>query len=213
MKILRQTPLELVTVDSTIWISMICALASLPLFYVSVVLGRRGVLFGACFFAICAMIGIRKMTFVFDAMQRMVRWKGWKPFKVESGIIPFDEITDIGTEAISGGESGGASYRLTILTPKGAVPMAYAYGGNSQQYESLRKTILSFVNPDHSNTASLEAPVPNSNVTENDSSIRSLLMQDRKIDAITLVKTREHLDLTQAVQRVKEVEKKMKVES
>jgi hypothetical protein len=37
-------------------------------------------------------------------------------------------------------------------------------------------------------------------------------MQIRKIDAITLVKSREQLNLTQAVQRVDEVEKKMKAE-
>ena len=87
--------------------------------------------------------------------------------------------------------------------------MAYAYGGNSERYESQRKTILDFVDPDHAHTPSLEAASANGANAENDLSMRSLLMQRRKIDAIALVRTKEHLTLTQAVRRVEEVEKKM----
>jgi hypothetical protein len=210
MKIFHQTPQELITVDSTVWISMVCALASLPLFYVSVLLGKRGSLFGACLFALFAVLGFRKMTFVFDTMQRTVRWKGWKPFNTESGTIPFDEITDIGTETNSGGESGEVTYRLTILTPQGSVPMSYSYGGNSLQYESLRKTILAFVKPGGHNTTSVEVAASTGNAADDESSIRSLLKQGRKIDAITLVRTREKLGMTEAVQRVNDVEKRMK---
>jgi hypothetical protein len=210
MKIFRQTPQELITIDSTVWISMVCALASLPLFYVSVALGKSGSLLGACLFVLFAVIGFRKMTFVFDAMQRMVRWNGRKLLKIESGTIPFDEITDIGTETSSGGENGEVTYRLTILTPQGSVPMAYSYGGNSLRYESLRKTILAFVKPGQHNAAALEAAPFAGNATDDESSIRSLLKQGRKIDAVTLVRTRENLGLTQAVQRVNDVEKRMK---
>jgi len=212
MKILRQTPQELITVDSTVWISMICALASLPLFYVSVVLRKNGSIFGACLFILFAVLAYTKLTFVFDAVRRTVNWNGHKLYKVASGTITFDEIVGIGTETSSGGESGEITYRLTILTPQGSVPMAYSYGGNSQQYESLRKTILAFVKPERYNAASLEATTFESVAAENEPSIRSLLAQGRKIDAITLVRTRENLGLTQAVERVNDVEMRMKAE-
>ncbi len=213
MKILRQTPLELVTVESTLWISLICGLASLTLLYTSITTGNPKPLIVAGFFGLFALPWLRKMTFVFDAMQRMVRWNGRKPFKVESGTSPFDEITDVGIETITGGESGGVTYRLTILTPQGAVPMAYSYEGYSPRCESLRKTILAFIKPDQHNAADLEAAPSAGNAVDDESSIRSLLKQGRKIDAIILVRTRENLGLTQAVQRVNEVGKKMKVES
>jgi hypothetical protein len=153
------------------------------------------------------------MTFVFDVVRRTVHWSGRKLYKVESGTISFDEIIGVGTEMGPGSDDGGEGYRLALITTKGSIPMAYAYGGNSPRYESQRKTIPAFVRPDHSNTACLEVTSPNGAIAENDLSIRSLLIQRRKIDAITLVKTREDLDLTQAVQRVNDVEKKMKFES
>jgi hypothetical protein len=201
MKIVRQTPQELVAVDSTVWISMVCGLAALPGIYVALRDGELKPLCVAGLFILFALVAFGRMTFVFDRAQRTVRWNGRKTLKNESGTIPFDEITDIGTEAISG--DGGASYRLAILTRQGPVPMAYAYSGNSQRYDSLRKTILDFVRPEAGSGSS----------EGNDASIRSLLAQGRKIDAITLVRASENLDLTQAVRRVNEVEKRMKAGS
>jgi hypothetical protein len=203
MKIVRQTQQELVAEDGTAWISMLCALGSLANLYASIAARQPKLLVVAGLFALFALVSLSRMTFVFDRMQRRVRYKGRKLFKTESGTIPFDEIADIGTEAIGGAD--GPSYRLAILTPQGSVPMAYSYGGNSQRYESLRKTILAFVKP--------EAAASGSSAAGNDPSIRSLLAQGRKIDAITLVRTRESLGLTQAVERVNEVEKRMKAGS
>jgi hypothetical protein len=171
VKILRQTPLELVTEESTLWFSVVCAFASLPQFYLSLTHGMRGALFGAGLFALFALLAYTKMTFVFDAVRRTVHWNGRKLYKVESGTIAFDEIIGVGTETYPGSE-GGESYRLALLTAKGSVPMAYSYGGNSPRYESLRKTILAFIRPDHSNTASLEVTSLNGAIAENDLSIR-----------------------------------------
>jgi len=86
-------------------------------------------LFLAAFFLLFALIMDLRKTFTFDAMQRTVRWKGRKVFKAESGEIPFDDITDVGTETSSAGDRGIPVYRLTIITARATIPMAYTYNG------------------------------------------------------------------------------------
>lgn len=86
-------------------------------------------------------MNLRK-TFTFDAMRRIVRWEGRRVLKTESGEISFDEITDIGTEAKRAGSRDVPVYRLTIITPRATIPMAYAYSGHDDRYSSLRGQIL-----------------------------------------------------------------------
>ena len=207
MRITRHTAHELVVVDSALGISAILFVASLPLFYAATRPGKIGALFGACLFLLGAVVWIRKTTFTFDAGEQRVRWQGRKVLKTENGVIPFSEITGIGTEATFG--SGGSNtYRLTILTRNGLVPLAYTYGGNQQKYASTREEILRFLH--------LEATVPKADQRPEDKpaideiSVRSLLGQGRKIDAISLVRNSAHLGLTEAVKIVEEIGERMK---
>ena len=69
-------------------------------------------------------------------------------FKAESGEIPFDDITDIGTQETRAGNerpNGVPVYRLTIVTPRATIPMAYTYNGQPDGYSALRRQILDFV--------------------------------------------------------------------
>ncbi|MCU1302433.1 MAG: hypothetical protein JWQ87_2717 [Candidatus Sulfotelmatobacter sp.] len=86
-----------------------------------------------------------RKTFTFDAMQRIVRWKGRTVLKAESGEIPFDDITDIGTESDRAGSRNVPVYRLTVITPRATIPMAYTYNGQPDAYSTLRAQILAFV--------------------------------------------------------------------
>jgi hypothetical protein len=205
MRITRQTPTELVTEDSTVWISLVCSLAALPLIYVGIQAGRHKALLGAALFILFSVVWVRKKTFTFDAMQRGVRWTGRKLLKIESGSIPFDNITDIGIEALSGGSSD-ATYRLTVLTPQGAVPMAYEYTGRTDAYAAMRLTILEFVHPGAHNTHASSALSLDSS-EDLEPAIRSLLQQGRKIDAIALLRAQQKLSLADAVARVDAIEK------
>jgi hypothetical protein len=151
MHIARQTPQELVVVAGTRWLSAICAAAAL--FTLCFVITRhepKG-LFLAAFFLLFALIMDLRTTFTFDAGQRMVRWNGRKVCKAESGEIPFDEISDIGTES-TGAARGVPVYRLTIITPRATIPMAYAYNGQPDGYSALRGQILDFVKPGSNDT-------------------------------------------------------------
>ena len=148
MHIARQTPQELVVVAGTRWLSAICAAAALfTLYFVIIRHELKGPLFLTAFFLLFALIMDLRKTFTFDARQRMVRWNGRKVFKAESGEIPFDDITDIGTESTRAGQRGVPIYRLTIVTPRATIPMAYTYNGEPDGYSTLRGQILDFVKP------------------------------------------------------------------
>ena len=102
MHIARQTPRELVVVAGTRWVSAICAAAALITLYIVITRHEpKGYLFLPAFFLLFAFIVDLRKTFTFDATRRIVRWKGRKVFKAESGEIPFDDISDIRTEASS----------------------------------------------------------------------------------------------------------------
>lgn len=129
------------------WVSAVCAAAALFTFYFVIARHEPNGLFLAVFFLLFALIMDLRKTFTFDARQRIVRWNGRKVFKAESGEIPFDDITEIGTEARRAGARSVPVYRLTIITPRATIPMAYAYSGQGDCYSTLRGQILDFVKP------------------------------------------------------------------
>src|SRR3954471_21777081 len=130
MHITRQTPQELVIVSGTRWVSAICGAVAAFILYLGITHHKKEELFLAAFFLLFAFIMDLRKTFTFDAAQRIVRWKGRTILKGGSGEIPFDDITDIGTESKRAGRWNTPVYRLTIMTSQRSIPMAYAYSGN-----------------------------------------------------------------------------------
>ena len=147
MHITRQTSRELVVVAGTRWVSAICAAAALFTLYAVIIRHEPKGLFLVAFFLLFALIMDLRKTFIFDATERVVRWHGRRVFKAESGEIPFDEITRIDTEAKRAGQRDVPVYRLTIITPRATIPMAYAYSGQSDRFSTLRRQIFDFVKP------------------------------------------------------------------
>jgi hypothetical protein len=147
MHIARQTPQELVVVARSRWVSALCAAAALFTLYFVIVRQKPQGYFVVVFLLFFAVIMNLSKTFTFDATHRVVRWKGWKAFKSESGEVPFDDISDIGTESRRAGNRDVPAYRLTIVTPQGSVPMAYVFSGHPDGYAELRRQILEFVQP------------------------------------------------------------------
>ena len=201
MHIRSQTPQELVVEDSMVWLSYILAALGLINIFFSISQNKMNGLLTASFFLFCAMMFDRRMTFTFDAMQRVVRWRGKKFFKVESGTIPFDDITDIGTEATPGSESG-TCFRLTIITREGSVPMAYSYSSRTDAYASLRQQILDFIHPGSYMPSPSPGILSSGIPADLEPSIRSLLAQGRKIDAVELLRSTQHIGLTDAMSRI-----------
>jgi len=202
MKIVRQSDTELVLRESTLWISIVLALAALPLFYASSLPGKRSNLILAIFFAVGALVWLRKATVVFDAPQRLVRWRRMRFFRSASGTVPFSEVAGIGTET-SSGHGGSTLYRLTLLTGQTPIPFTDTYGPGRDQWTQLRDVAQRFLQT-HGSAA---LPAPGSHL---DASLRSLLLRGRRVEAIRLLETAEHLDLTAAAQRVNQLAVRIK---
>ena len=204
MHVSRKTNTELALVDSSIWVSVLLLCAAVPVVYMSIAHGRQSGIWVTGFFALCAFLFWRKEVVVFDAATQQAWWRRRRAFKTANGVVPFSEIAGIGIEVSTAGEHGTPTYRLTILTSDKPVPMSDVYAGNSQHYEALRKEILEFL---HLPDADADAPVSGIGHL---SSVRSLLRQGRKVDAIELLRSSENIDLTEAVDRVNKLEEEMK---
>jgi hypothetical protein len=212
MKIIRQTQQELVVEESSMWIAGICSMASLPLFIAAVMPGLHAILIGACFLLLFALVWVRKTSFVFDSVQNVVRWNNRKLFKVDSGTVPFSDISDIGVEGATGRGNGSTS-QLAILTEQGPLLMASFDSGRNVAYASLRQSILDFMQLDQHKLSLASAVAARDYAANLEPSIRSLLSQDRKIDAITLLTAKAKLSLAEATAHVDEIENAMEAEA
>ena len=194
---LVKTPTELVTVDSTLWVSCLCAVGAAFLLYGLMIHGYRlGETLLAVFLLVFASGFALKTRFVFNAIERTASWSRRRFLWAKSGTIPFDAIQEIGMD--SGAAARGVlTYRLTIVTAQGTVPMSDNFSGGKQRKDELREKILLFIGK-KARSAS-EA---------NESSLRSLLSQGRKIYAIELLKSSRNISLTEAKQMVDALEAK-----
>jgi hypothetical protein len=177
--------------------------------YAAVVHGTKGIQYPAGVFLLIALFCLRKKTFVFDARQRIVRWQGIRVLKLYSGSMPFSDITEIETETMPS-PHGQTLYRLTLITAQGSTPLSDNYGGGGQWLQKIRQTIAAFIKQDDPSLASPSSP-PNTSLPNNpdlETSIRSLLSQGRKIDAVALLRSRENIGLPQALQCINEMDKK-----
>lgn len=205
MHIARQNPQELVVVDSSRWLSLIFAAVTLFVIYMSIIRHQPKGFILAAFFLLFALVSDLRKTFTFDGTQRVVRWKARTILKAESGEIPFDEITSIDaeTQITTTPNSAIPVYRLAITTAKATTPMAYNYRGVNDGYSALRRQILDFIRAGSPN------PFPamgGAAAEAEESSLRSLLRQGRKIDAIALLRSTENIGLTEAVKRIEAIE-------
>lgn len=209
MRITTQSPKGLIVEDSEMWMAIPFAVAALITLVVTIVSANLIGLAGVVLFLLFAIPPARKTTFVFDAKRRVVRWKRRKLFKIETGRIPFDDINEIDTEAIFGDKA--TAYRLKIITPRGFIPMAYTFGAGGKHYEQLRETIMDVVRSVPPPVTSAEPGAHSDEASANlDPSIRLLLIQGRKVDAVSLLCSTHNLSLTQATEQIDEIDRKMK---
>ena len=192
--------------DGSRWVSAICAALALFATYRVITQHYLKGLILVVVLALFAMIFDLRKTFTFDNMQRVVRWKGRTILKSESGEIPFDSITNIDTETTTTSSRGGGTimlYRLAINASGSTIPMAYNYRGMGDGYANLRRQILEFIRPGSQSAAALMGAAAGESL---ESSLRALLRQGRKMDAVALLRSTMDLNLTDAMKRIDEIE-------
>ena len=220
MKIVRQTPNEIVIRDSSVWMAALSAITFL-LVAAFTALHHNWKGFALSFLLLAFVFAwLRRSTVTFRLETRALRWERYRYFGFASGQIPFSAVNDIAVEELSA--RGRTGYRLCIVAPHERVPVSTEYNSTRGQAASLRDTLLRFMGksplpeePSPGAQASDASTLPNpdaARVAELDASVRALLQQGRKVDAILLVQRSEHLNLTEATFRVNQIEIQRKKE-
>lgn len=217
MKIVRQTETELVAEESAHWTAILCGLGSLLFLGLAVIGGMRNGYLSAAVFLVFALSWLSRSTFTFDAAAKAIRWKRLRSFRISTGTIPFSSVQAITLQPVSSERGAVTTWRLVIVAASGPVTMCSVDRAAHDRISSLRDTLVQLVQP----TGLPETPQPAALADDNpdaartaalDNSVRELLLQNRKIDAILLVQKTDHLDLTEATFRVNRIAKSMKGE-
>ena len=209
MHIVRKTNQELVIVDSSIWVSIFLSCVTLFFLYRIIIMKAGPVNYLVPgFLGLFALLFWRKEVVVFDSGRQQALWNRRRLFRVASGIVPFSDISGIGMES-SYAKNNVLVYRLTLLTQQGSVPMSDNYAADLQRYEKLKREILDFLKLDSGEMrAAPDASL--SGGIHDEASVRALLIQGRRIDAIQLVRSTQKISLTEATERVNTIYDQMK---
>jgi hypothetical protein len=202
MHIVRKTNQELVVVDSLIWLSLPLLCFSAVPAYQLITTRERGPFFGLCVVLLFALVSWRREVVTFDATRQEVRWNRRRAFKAAEGTVPFAEIKGINIDSQSSDSRGNLTYRLAILTTGQPVPMSDVFAGNWSRYDAMRSQILEFLH--------IDASEQSSPGLADETAIRALLMQGRKIDAIQRLRSCQKISLVEATDRVNAIGEKMK---
>lgn len=201
----RNTDGKVVVQNSTLWLSAVFVVLGLIMVGAAFSSGDKRLFRPAFVIAVFVVLSLSKYTVVFDATQRMVRWKIMRFGRRREGSTPFDAVKDVVLQS-EPGRSGRPTYRLAILTAEGPMPLLSGYGDTSERCLALQAQILQLLRPGQA-VAAAAATAPASSIAAHlESSARTLVAEGRKIDAIKLL-TSMGMNLTEAKQRVDEIEK------
>lgn len=195
MKIRSETSMELVLGENTTWLSYPFLAAAVALFYWVCRSGHTwlGYIPGGIFLALAAGFQFENEV-TFDSARRQVRRTQRRLFWVKSETIDFDTIRAILMESEDRDDQW--FYRLTMLTTNGPAPISDSFNASEWFHLDLRKKILSF----------LHLEVDDTNGALNEASIRLLLAQGKKAEAIQLLRSTKNIRAAAATQQVEAVE-------
>ena len=79
---------------------------------------------------------VKRSHFEFDSSQRQLTWSRRGLFSKKGGVVPFDEIEKARVD-IFAGSSGQSSWRPSLITKQGCIPLKPSYtGGGFARRES-----------------------------------------------------------------------------
>jgi hypothetical protein len=157
------------------------------------------------------LFSLRKSTFLFSKPLQSIQWTLRRDFRKETGNVAFSEVQDIVIEKKNPGDTTQPC-RLSLRTAKAAIPVSVGYNLQQDQASTLRATLLAFAKATAGAKPASATYMINTDALRTqqlNDSIRTLLNQGKKIDAILLVQRSEHLDLTEATFRVNQVANQM----
>jgi hypothetical protein len=208
MHIQRETPAELVVGDGTLWMSVPFAIGFVYMLYQTIHraithTGNRWDILAPIIMGLFAWASAQHTQFAFKAKQRTVKWWRLQFFKIRPGSCSFDDVTDIAIETTTT-DKGGKVHRLVVVTSQARIPMSNGYSGMGN-FDKMRTRIMEFVMG-----AGAAAKAAAARPDELTSSVRSLLAQNRKVEAIKLLHASGLYGLAEATSRVDSIEAETK---
>lgn len=197
MKIVRQNEAELVVQDSSIWLGVVLAVAALLPLYIALSQHDRRLFAPAACLLLFAIPWMRRSTFTFDAATQTIRWSRLRYLWTRTGSLPFSDVRGLETQT-SNGSQGVTIYRLALVTPQTTMPMTDVYSSGERQCATVREAIAGFLKLEGGSA-------PRTMKADLDASVRSLVQEGRRIDAIQLLRTFEKLSLNEATERVEKI--------
>jgi hypothetical protein len=196
MRVTENTSSRLTLRDRTLWISAICfAAAAVIIARVAFDHDQSEQLIPA---ALCVLFGLpflRTTDVTFDKIDRICAIRRFAMLRMTRTHLAFADITDIRVEiAPMPDDAASISCRLSLVTASAVVPLTPSYEPDQARYNAMRETVLEAVFNDGARPAALDP-------------VRMLVREGRIIDAVTILRMRDRLDLTTASARVDELRK------
>ena len=147
-----------------------------------------GLLGGATTTGLIALVMLEQCRFRLDPISRLIEWEQRWGFRRRAGVVPFSEITHVSVD-VPIGDTGIPSRRVVLHLANGTLlPITVGYkpdvdGAIERAAETIR-VVLGHRAP---TTAD---------------SVRVLVQQGRRIDAVKLLVEKENLTLAEAKQRI-----------
>jgi hypothetical protein len=190
MKITRQDSSALVVVDFPWLLGFFIFPFAAALLYIAVSTAVRGqgiggtVAYGAgaLVVAFAGSFFVKRCAFEFDLVRRECTWRRRGIFGERSGTLPFDCIRHCVVQSTTSNNT--TTYRITLQTEDGDIPLTQAYTTGEQRPRSVCETI--------NRTLNLQ---PQAAIEDE---ILDLARKGQKIEAIRLARERYGYDLTRA---------------
>lgn len=194
MRIVENNVSRLVLRDRTLWVSFACF--GCGLFLAGAIIAIHKDFRGLCvaaFLFLCGLVFLRTTDVVFDTSRRICSLRRRDLFRVTSREIGFDEISDVLIDLQHDSvHSGVFTYRLSLETADGPVPLGAVFEGGVQRFQAMRDALVKMI------FAGRTAPPAADPV-------RTLVATGRMIDAVALLRARDRLGLTEARDRAEQL--------
>lgn len=195
MRVVENGPCRLVLRDRTSWISFFCWIAALIIAAFALRRGEPKALVSAGLFFLFGIGFFRNSKAVFDKSSRSCSLSRLDMWRVSRTTVPFDAIQDIVVEPMIGNDSPNASLcRLSLESADAVTPLSSSYEPDLARYEAIRELVLTFIAHEGSAFPSTEP-------------VRALISAGRRVDALALLRRRERLTLTEAMQKLETIER------
>jgi hypothetical protein len=195
MRISEDTPDHLRLADRTLWLSAVCAGAMMILVAGAIYDREPRLLITAGFFLVFALAFLRATDVTFDKIARTCSVRRLDVLRVTRTHLGFDDILDARVEFQPMPDNPAVpSCRLSLVTKSAVVPLTATYEPSQERYDAMRDTVLDAVFNKKPRPAAVDP-------------IHILVKEGRILDAVSMLRVREGIDLKTATARVKELQK------